>query len=54
MEASSKLPVRHQFMEKKHFLCCYLIYGALLISSLVIGFIQPIPIYLEKAPDLLD
>jgi hypothetical protein len=38
-------------MEKKHFLCCYLIYGALLVGSLIVGFIQPIPIYLEKAPD---
>ena len=51
MESTSKLPVRHQFMTKKHFLWCYVIYFIILMSSLIVGFIQPIPIYLEKAPD---
>jgi hypothetical protein len=50
MEQNSKLPVRNQHMSKKQFLCCYVIYGLLLVGSLVIGFIQPIPIYKEKKP----
>lgn len=46
----SKLPVQNQNMSKKNFLRCYLFYGCLLALSLIIGFIQPIPIYLERVP----
>ncbi len=48
--SSSRLPVRADALEKKHFAACYAICGALLVGSLIIGALNPLPIFLERAP----
>jgi hypothetical protein len=50
MSAHSLLPVRAQALEKKHFTACYACCGALLVGSLIIGALNPLPIFLERSP----